>query len=248
LILLIDSGNTRTKWVLADYGQFLSEVGSVLNEGVESSDLLNVAKQATHVYVANVAGELMQTRLMALLGNIAMTFVRTSEAACGVINQYQQVSRLGVDRWLSMLAAHEICKTSCLVVNAGTALTIDALSYNKEQQNTQFIGGVIVPGLRLMQQALNANTAQLPKADGVFEPFAKNTADAIQTGCMLALLGAIQLQWQNLYDVVKTTPQILISGGDALVLKNNLAIDLAKHSIIVDNLVLRGLMRLERDM
>jgi type III pantothenate kinase len=250
LKLLIDIGNTRTKWVLSENSSFLSEVKSILNEDVEHSDLALTASNASQVLVANVAGKIMEARLLALLKHCKATvhFVQSAEVACGVANLYEQPNRLGVDRWLSLIAAYELHKTSCLVVNAGTAVTMDALVVSTQDYAGQFIGGVIAPGLHLMQLVLNTHTAQLPKVQGEFEPFAKNTHDAIHTGCLLAVLGAIQLQWQQLYDVVKAPPKLCISGGDAEILFKNLPANLIKHSIIVDNLVLRGLMRLEREM
>jgi type III pantothenate kinase len=250
LKLLVDIGNTRTKWVLSENNDFLTNVNSILNEDIERSDLAKLAVDVAHVLVANVAGKVMERRLQALLKHCSATihFVQSTDASCGIANLYEQPNRLGVDRWLSIIAAYELCKTSCLVVNAGTAVTIDALVVSAQDYTGQFIGGVIAPGLHLMQLVLNTHTAQLPKVDGELEPFPKNTHDAIHTGCMYAVLGAIQFQWQQLYDLVKTAPQLCISGGDAQIIFKNLPANLDKHSIIVDNLVLRGLMRLEREM
>ena len=248
--LLIDIGNTRTKWILEDKGRFLSEVNSVLNEVIESSGLIEMASKARHVLVANVAGKAMETRLLHMFeqSNIPVTFVQSSSVACGVVNRYARPSRLGVDRWLSIIAAYEMHNASCLVVTVGTAVTIDALMVNHYEQKVEFMGGVILPGIHLMQHALNTNAAQLPKAQGAFDPFAKNTDDAIQTGCILAILGAVELQWQRLFEVIKTPPRLFISGGDAMVISGVLPANLAKYCMVVDNLVLHGLMRLEREM
>jgi type III pantothenate kinase len=250
LKLLIDIGNTRTKWVLSESNEFLADVSGILNEDIERSDLAKLAANVNLVLVANVAGKVMEKRLQAILKHCsaAIHFVQSTDASCGITNLYEQPNRLGVDRWLSLIAAYELRKTSCLVVNAGTAVTIDSLVVSTQDYTGQFIGGVITPGLHLMQLVLNTHTAQLPKVHGALEPFPKNTHDAIHTGCMIAVLGAIQLQWQQLYDVVKTPPQLCISGGDAQAIFKNLPANLVKHSIIVDNLVLRGLMRLEREM
>lgn len=78
--------------------------------------------------------------------------------------------------------------------------------------------------------------------------FPTNTQDAMHTGCLVAVIGAIQRQWQLLQALDQQTPAILLSGGDADVLAKHLPADLAEKTIIVDNLVLRGLMRMEREM
>jgi type III pantothenate kinase len=250
LNLLVDVGNTRTKWVLEDNGRFLSEVGYVLNEDIESSDLLGKLNQVKHVLVANVAGKAMESRLLALFqhSKVPARFVQSTSVACGVVNRYSRPNRLGVDRWLSLIAAYDMYNANCLVVNAGTAVTIDALMVNHYENNVEFIGGVILPGIHLMLNALNTHAAQLPKALGKFDAFAKNTDDAMQSGCILAILGAIELQWHKLFELIKVPPKLLISGGDAMVVSAFLPADLSEYCVVVDNLVLHGLMRLEREV
>lgn len=78
--------------------------------------------------------------------------------------------------------------------------------------------------------------------------FPTNTQDAMHTGCLIAVIGAIQRQWQLLQALDQQVPAILLSGGDAEMLIKHLPADLAEKTIIVDNLVLRGLMRMEREV
>ena len=73
------------------------------------------------------------------------------------------------------------------MVNAGTALTVDAL-----RADGLFVGGLIVPGLALMRRSLDGGTAQLRLTEGVFDPFPKSTPDAITTGSVQAAVGAIE--------------------------------------------------------
>jgi type III pantothenate kinase len=135
-----------------------------------------------------------------------------------------------------------------LVVNAGTAITIDALSVPTNSRHANFMGGLIMPGLSLMLNALASNTAQLNLAEGHASLFPTNTQDAMHTGCLGAAIGAIQRQWQLLKMLDHQSPAILLSGGDAEIIAKNLPDDLQPHAIIVDNLVLRGLMRMEREL
>lgn len=250
MILLVDVGNTRTKWVLAEDNHMLTEIDVCLNQDVSSSTIASLAEVVHKVSVANVAGDAMAKTLTEVMQTVEapVHIVQASGEACGVRNSYDYPETLGVDRWLSLIAAYDKQKASCLVINAGTAVTIDALSVPKAADHANFMGGLIMPGLGLMLRQLADNTAQLNLMDGGVMDFPTNTQDAMYTGCLVAVVGAIQRQWQLLQALDQQTPSILMSGGDAEVLHKHLPADLAEKTIIVDNLVLRGLMRMEREM
>jgi type III pantothenate kinase len=255
MMVLVDIGNTRTKWVVVD--EITKEIAlnlahtlkinTCFNADISKSELAYLAKMALKFYIANVAGETMKASLVQLLGQNAVkaVFLSATDSACGLINGYENPNQLGVDRWLANLAAYHMVTADCLVVTAGTAITIDAITHSS--QKATFIGGSITPGLQVMQTALKANTANLQGEGGTAVHFPTNTVDAIYTGAMLGAIGAIYQQWQNLYTVVKTPPKLIVSGGDAEIIAKNMQQDLAKHMIIVDNLVLRGIMLLERE-
>jgi type III pantothenate kinase len=249
MILLVDVGNTRTKWVLAENNHMLTEIDVCMNQDVASSTIAGLAEVVHKVMVANVAGEAMAKTLAEAMQAVEapVVTIATSAEACGVRNEYDDAERLGVDRWLSLIAAFDQQKSTCLVINAGTAITIDALSVPKSGA-AHFMGGLIMPGLHLMLDALSHNTAQLNLAEGRMASFPTNTQDAMHTGCLGAVVGAIQRQWQLLQALDHRPPAILLSGGDATSIAKNLPDDLAQHAIIVDNLVLRGLMRMEREL
>lgn len=249
MILLVDVGNTRTKWVLAENNHMLTEIDVCLNQDVASSTIASLAEVVHKVSVANVAGEGMAQILTEVMQAVEapVTMVQTSHEACGVRNGYDYPQALGVDRWLSLIAAYDKQKASCLVVNAGTAVTVDALSVPKAADHANFMGGLIMPGIGVMLRTLADNTAQLNLMDGSVMDFPTNTQDAMHTGCLMAVVGAIERQWQLLQALDQQAPAILLSGGDAEVLVKHLPTDLAEKTIIVDNLVLRGLMRMERE-
>lgn len=247
--LLIDIGNTRTKWVLSEHGRMLSEVSACLNADIASSTIASDAKRAHTISIANVAGKSMAHAILDALQHVptAIHFVHVAPSACGVINGYE-VHQLGVDRWLALIAAHAAHRTSCLVLNAGTAITIDALHVRSSMAQAHFIGGLIVPGLTLMRNALTANTAQLNVAVGQVVDFPSNTQDAIYSGCISAAIGAIQQQWRLLSGLDHTLPKLVFSGGDAALLAQYLPPPLAERLIMMDNLVLRGLMQLDKEL
>jgi type III pantothenate kinase len=250
MILLVDVGNTRTKWVLAENNHMLTEIDVCLNQDVASSTIASLAEVVHKVSIANVAGEAMAQTLAEVMQAVdaPVTMVQTSHETCGVRNGYDYPQALGVDRWVSLIAAYDKQKASCLVINAGTAVTIDALSVPKAADHANFMGGVIMPGVGVMLNTLAEKTAQLNVMDGSVMDFPTNTQDAMHTGCLAAVIGVIQRQWQLLQALDQQAPAILLSGGDAELLAKHLPADLAEKTIIVDNLVLRGLMRMEREM
>ncbi len=245
--LLVDIGNTRTKWVLAEHGHMRSDVHACLNAQIASAGMADAAQTVDKIYIANVAGNAMQHTLLNVLQHITVPihFVTVTSNAGGLSNGYA-VHQLGVDRWLALLAAFAAQQASCLVVNAGTAITIDALRVQPSGQQAQFIGGLIMPGLTLMRSALSSNTAQLNVPTGQVVDFPTNTQDAIYSGCISAVMGAIQQQWQLLCGMTGELPALLLSGGDAELIARYLPPALASRAVLMDNLVLHGLMQLEK--
>ena len=158
-------------------------------------------------------------------------FVTATAAQCGVSNGYQQPERLGSDRWAALIGAWRYVQGACLVVNCGTATTVDALSAQGE-----FLGGLILPGVSLMQHSLATNAAQLMAEQGTLQDFPRNTADAIHSGMLRATLGAIRYQF-DLLQARCGTVRCLLGGGAAGVVQPHLDVPLER----VDNLVLKGL-------
>ncbi len=264
-ILAIDAGNTRIKWGLFNATGLMLEQGDCFNADLATAVLPDTAR----VVISNVAGNAVEEQLKSLLAKSTATihWIRAQANACGVNNGYDQPATLGTDRWAALVAAWHIKQAPCVVVNAGTAVTIDALSMQPHNSQTgknnqaEFIGGLILPGLNLMQQSLGHATAQLPKLSPNHNPtlqphvaiFAKNTADAIHAGALHAILGAITLMARELNAQCKQAPYIVISGGNAPIIyqqaiKGHLMADVTKQALIVDNLVLQGLYLLENFM
>jgi type III pantothenate kinase len=245
LTLAIDAGNTRLKWGLFDVTGRVTGHGACLN--TELADLrLPAAKK---VVISNVAGNTIEARLKTLLVNHPdIQWVTSQAEACGVKNSYVQPEKLGTDRWAALIAAWNIKQSPCVVVNAGTAVTVDAL------ENARFTGGLILPGMDLMQQSLYLGTAQLPiqnaRKESAIDTFATSTNDAIYAGTLYAITGAIMLMAEELQKKTGQAPWILMSGGNAAQIHNQLKQLGNKHDsvtnqvIIIDNLVLQGLFLL----
>lgn len=236
--LLIDAGNTRIKWALVNGGGDWLRSGALpVGQASELPGLFADSQDIPQIWVSNVAGEEVahHVRNIGAGQSIQTHFVVAQEILCGVRNGYSIAAQLGSDRWAALIAAWRLVQGKCLVVNCGTAITIDALSGQGE-----FLGGLIMPGVELMQHSLAAATDQLKSGhvkpwQGKYVRFPLNTSDALFSGAIQAGCGAIQRQHALLND--DNTP-VVLSGGAAGVLQEHLNLPLR----VVDNLVLQGLL------
>jgi type III pantothenate kinase len=246
-LLVIDIGNTRTKWAFADDAGELSATEICLNSNIDKAHF--ITKQVSKVLISNVAGEAIVQQITQILSPLPVHLIAAKAQACGVTNQYENT--LGADRWAAIVAAWQLTKHATVVVNAGTAITIDAIAQNKKQaKEAVFIGGTIQPGLQLMHAALSQNTAQLNVQEGRFAEYPQNTPDAIEAGCLNAAVGAIHLMLKRLEKHSGWLPKLVISGGDAHKIAQALnpqGLNLGAKQVIIENLVLRGLVLLEKE-
>lgn len=251
MLLTIDAGNTRTKWAL------FSDDGAITQSGAQLNTLLDSAafplQHASRVFISNVAGEAHANLLKTIFTahNLTPRWLKSSAQCCNVINHYQQPETLGTDRWAALVATWHIQHAPCVVVNAGTAVTIDALlSSTDKSSHGEFIGGMILPGLTLMQTSLGGATAQLPnnaeQSNISGSTFNTNTAEAMLNGALNAVCGAICHMLTGIAETYQVTPSVILSGGDAPQLLTFLSKSVTNQVLIVDNLVLSGLYLLER--
>ncbi len=257
MVLTIDAGNTRTKWALFNNASEITWQGVCHNSEIASAVFLPQNTVCKKAIIANVAGPEHAALLLKQLqqANVhALVWAKASAQACEVLNQYDNPELLGIDRWAAIVAAWHMVQGVCVVVNAGTAVTVDGLGLNAKLSPAQgiFHGGVILPGLELMQHALGNRAALLPTVQMSEHAlkrdiFAKNTENAIHAGSIHAINGAITLMYHHLNSLYKCRPKVIISGGNAKLLKENLIADVTRQTLIVDNLVLHGLNLLENN-
>jgi type III pantothenate kinase len=256
MLLTIDAGNTRTKWAIFNRNGEITRHGACVNDQLSGIDLSQESLGYERIIISNVAGKAHASKLENLLAShhLPMKWLKASHEACNVINHYAGVETLGSDRWAALIAAWHIKHAPCVVVNAGTAVTIDALhSQPDNNQQGKFLGGMIVPGLNLMQTSLGLGTAQLPMANAAqsfneithVDIFATSTTQAIHSGALHAITGAITQMANALETKCGQTPFIILGGGDASVIQSYLTDTVTNPTVIVDNLVLKGLYLLE---
>lgn len=227
MYLLLDIGNTREKAALFDAGS-ISALPQLTAKSLQQLPLVAV-------YFACVAND---SRLDSLkqkleLDHLPWRQIGSEAQAFGVTNCYAEPHLLGVDRWLALLGAQQLfSRQSVMIVDAGTALTIDWLDENGLHQ-----GGWIMPGLRLQQQSVVQQTAKVfnrELLDARMIP-GRETISCLQNGCLAAVIGAIQQGW-----LLNKAECLVLTGGDALYLKPQLA-DLAVSTEPL--LIFQGLAR-----
>jgi type III pantothenate kinase len=254
MLLLVDAGNSRIKWALAD-GDSRAALGRWHGSGSVAREQAGELAQAwsglavERVLLSNVAGTAVRATLEQVLQSVAPgvapQWIGSQPQLAGVKNGYRQPLQLGSDRFISAIGAHALYpEQPLLVVTCGTATTIDAIA-----TDGLFHGGLILPGLSLMAASLARNTAQLPQVahqighqivqpDEKLPLFADNTEEAIISGCMAAQTGAIEHAFADFsHRYAGETVLCLLSGGAGASVGRHLAIP-HRH---VDNLVLPGL-------
>ena len=231
MILLLDAGNTRIKWAVWDKRSWLAEGAISTADAPALSDLMRSYPRLTEVLGVNVAGDETAVKIAQALSWLPLPkWITSGRAAWGIENSYTEPAQLGADRWAAMIGARAHHRGPCLVVTAGTATTVDLLD-----ASGRFLGGLILPGVRLMRQALAQNTAQLTLQQGQFALQPRSTPDAIESGCVQAQLGAVERMFAQIAG--QTDAMCLLNGGDASRLMAGLGIPTRQ----IDNLVLKGL-------
>lgn len=229
MYLLLDIGNSRIKAVYYSAGHY--QLISELNATV----LASLHLQA--VYVSSVANDAKLTSLKAELAlpDVPWHLLQSEAEAFGLKNSYAQPTKLGIDRWLAMLGTIGLHSAGeAMVVDAGTAMTIDWLN-----NDLQHLGGWIIPGLQLQQQVLFNNTAKVI-ADGQYTQTQSiapgaDTLAGVENGALAAIVGAIRTGWQ-----LNKAKQLVLTGGDAEKLLPYLADLPVRHDPL---LIFRGIAR-----
>lgn len=162
-----------------------------------------------------------------------ISIVRTQPTLAGVRIAYADPARLGVDRFLALLAAHARGTRAWLVVGVGTAVTIDLLDAQGRHH-----GGRIAPSPRLMREALQQAAAQLPAQGGDYLEFAADTRDALASGCEGAALGLIERSLAQAEQRLGERPALLLHGGGARELASHLDHAMLAHSLVLEGVAL----------
>ena len=245
MILLLDIGNSRLKWALSEDGR-IQTAQSEPHLGDPARLFYSLAlPQVEQVWVSHVMGPSHEQKLAEVLQShygLAPKFARTAAEARGLHNGYAEPERLGVDRWLAMLALWAQTHHAFCVVNAGTAITFDAVDEGGQHQ-----GGLIAPGLVTAEKAVLDATrfSTRPQTLRYGTGLGHDTESCVRQGALHACAGLIERAARL------STGGHFISGGDAPALLPHLG---GAHSTGSGqgwdwrpNLVLEGLLVLARN-
>lgn len=231
--IVVDIGNARLKWAPAAAG-VIDAPAFVAHQG-SAGDALAAAvaafpERTERIVVANVAGDAIAERLTALTRrrfDLTPRFLQPAVEAFGVRCGYQEPARLGVDRWITVIAAHHAATTlagaarAACVINAGTALTLDAVD-----ASGRHLGGLIMPGPRIAADALARNTSRIgATALATAAPpigldlFGRSTDEAVGHAALLGPAAAFDRAISIVERELDQAPIVFLAGGDARLLE-----------------------------
>ncbi|MCF7529044.1 bifunctional biotin--[acetyl-CoA-carboxylase] ligase/type III pantothenate kinase [Neisseria lisongii] len=256
--LLLDAGNSRLKWAWVENGTFrhvshapyrdLQQLGEEWhNHGSETVEIVGCA----------VCGETKKAAVQAQLGK-NIVWLSSMSSGLGIRNHYRNPAEHGADRWFNALGSRRFSNRACVVVSCGTAVTTDALT-----EDNHYLGGTIMPGFHLMKEAMAQKTANLNRPAGKVYPFPTTTSNALASGMMDAVCGALMVMHSRLKtretDYTAKTQEtdggetstgsgkkvdVIITGGGAAKVVQALPPEFTAANTIkvVDNLVIYGLL------
>jgi len=234
--IYIDAGNTNIKCLLSyeSSEECLVIPSAQFKEGLTQlfADCIDVDQ----IWVSSVLSNDFNSWLAEFadgLGFSKPVFVQSEKTCCGVSIGYEAPEQFGVDRFLALLAAYHNNKQDQIVIDVGTAITVDAMLATGKH-----LGGVIIPGYQTMQNALIRSASSIGEnTQGLLNIYSKNTTDALTTGCYYAVSEGINGVIRQMGQNFERPPQITLTGGGAGLFKSEIKGDVTYF----ENLVLDGL-------
>ena len=231
MILDIDVGNSFVKWRVSDALGATQEGSQPTCTLVKDGLDLGVISSLGHARVSSVGAESAVTILRQQISDtfgVELQRAVVSKSAGGVRCGYPDFDKLGIDRWLAMVSAFSQFKRSLIVVDLGSAVTLDVV-----RKDGQHLGGYILPGLSLMRQSLHRGTAQVRVRDHMHDTIepGEDTSAAVNRGSLFAVVASIE----KLAHVHPS--KLIMTGGDASLVRGLLNVN-SHHE---PHLVLDGL-------
>ncbi len=236
MYLLIDAGNSRLKWLYGNSVPTIVEALSYKNNWQErlyrAWHLLPQPRQVALSSVSDASVGATIDRLAAQLWGQTVHKFRPQKQTGDLLLAYEEPERLGTDRYLAMLGARELCRQALVVVGCGTAITFDAVA-----ADGQHLGGFILPGMRLAENALLNHTQRLVPMRWTASFLGKDTAACIGAGIHHALPAGVDALADELEQQQGCYFQRFAFGGDAPILFGN-----RPHYRLEPDLIFRGML------
>lgn len=236
---LFDLGNSRLKCApLGEDGQPGEALAFAHRDGALADGwMAALPARIEAAWVASVAAPALRVALLDALAlrTARISLARSTRCWRGLRIAYDEPARLGVDRFLCLLAAHAR-GGPWLLVGVGTALTVDLV----DAQGLHH-GGRIAPSPTLMRESLQERAAQLPARGGEYQVFAADTRDALASGCLGAALALVEHSREAASRACGSAVPVLLHGGGAAELHAHLP-----DAVCAQGLVLEGLARWAR--
>lgn len=220
--LEIDVGNTRLKWRVLDENGLRVSAGHDSHDGVFLDSLQQQFKILASVCIACVAQASIKQNLcqrVFSLWGVEARLARTQKKHAGLQVAYDDPSRLGVDRWLAMLAAWHDAKQGVCVIDCGSAITVDLVD-----GKGLHLGGYIVPGLAMQKNSLLSSTSQIrmdEQVAGCKRAWGSSTEEAVNLGVLRMVTSFINAIVDEVVEDVNAYV-FYITGGDASALLSRL--------------------------
>ena len=221
--LFLDIGNTRIKAGILDRDDYQYLGVIPLEDFIVADKLARFLNSITPeaIYISSVASpytlESIKSTLLLMYGIFAV-ILTAQETCCGLTTGYENFHQLGDDRWMALQGANALTQQPSIVIDAGTAMTIDAIVDRKH------LGGFIVPGLTSLRASLCSDTVNLTMVEDL-EPkilnseastlLASNTTSAILGGTLYMTASFINSIILELNQQVGTRFKVYVTGGNA---------------------------------
>jgi type III pantothenate kinase len=212
--LLIDIGNSRAKYVVEQAGQLSDIQHCDCVDLIATLERLAISQPINKILLASVNDDEITQQLQQWSASkqLEIMLLATAKSAFGITNGYSNHAQMGADRWLAILGAQQLYpQKTLLIVDSGTATTIDLLSGTAEH-----LGGWIIPGVDMMMNALFNQTKRVMGEVGSISEvaFGLNTNENVNLGCWSATLGAVEVAKSKVVSLNLNLDKIIFTGGN----------------------------------
>ena len=239
MTILVDIGNSRTKYCSVEesnttaFTKITAIDNKLLSEDIFNKHFINTNK----IIVANVASDLLTTKLESWCKNNNLVYieVKSEKKRGNVISAYEQPEQFGIDRWLTLLGAAQLYPDKhVLIIDSGTATTIDLLA-----SSGKHLGGWILPGISTLFNSIHSETVNVNAAvtNVTSLMLGTNTTSNVNNACWAATVGLIEQAIHQSQLQVTRLDEIIITGGNGKVLQQLSSTQMR----LIDKLIFYGL-------